>query len=149
MVADLISRYRLSRASVVRRRAHHRILKSQRLARVRFSGEEVVPKQLAERRREARVSLQLPVYLRPAIVRGLTIVSDSVHEPLLAVTQNISLGGLGLVHDHPLPTSWFLAEFDVFQDEPLVLLVQSRWTREVEPWSFRTGGRIAGVCRPV
>lgn len=94
--------------------------------------------------------LQVPVYLRRVEVSGLTVHCDSSAEPLLAVTQNVSINGLGLIHDHPLsPGNWYLAEFDVFAERPLYLLVQARWMKADEPYSFRTGCRIAGVCRGV
>jgi hypothetical protein len=149
MLAELSCRFRLSRAALARRRAFHRILKTRRLARVRFGGHAPSERRFVDRRCEVRHPLQVPVYLRPAQVRGLSVSCDESVEPLLGVTQNISLSGLGLVHDHPLPGPWFLAEFDVFDDEPLILLVQVRWTQELDPYAFRTGGRIAGLCRPV
>jgi hypothetical protein len=138
-------RYRLSRSELRRQRAYRRILRSARRAPVLCGGE---PLHL-NRRSEERLHIQLPVYIQPAVRRGLSVFVESEARPLLAVTRDISLHGLGLVHDKAWPHRWFVAEFDVFDERPLILLVESRWTGEVEAYSHRTGGRIAGVCRAV
>lgn len=137
------TRYRLSRSGLRRQRAYRKILRSARRAPEICGGE---PQHL-NRRFEYRLHIQLPVYIRPASRRGLSVFVDPDASPLLAVTRDISLHGMGLVHDRPWPHRWFVVEFDVFDKLPLTLLVESRWTGEIDSYSHRTGGEIKGVCR--
>lgn len=143
LLAESTILYRLSRSELVRRRALRRIIRCEEQMR-RLCGEDAAPR---DRRREPRQSFQVPINLRPARVRGLTIRPALDAEPFLAVTSNFSLSGLGLVHDEPLPASLFLAEFDVFEPEPLRLVVELCWTEHLLPYSHRSGGRILGVAR--
>jgi hypothetical protein len=136
-------RYRLSRSGIARQRAWRRILRSDRQAR-RLFGEAPAAK---ERRREPRQALQVPINLRPARVRGLSIFADATAPPFLALTKNISLGGVGFVHDQPLPAGPVLAEFDVGEPEPLRLLIAPCWTAQSAARAYRSGVRILGVAR--
>lgn len=135
--------FRLSRSELAVRRAWRRILRSDRQTRRMFG---VSPPAL-ERRREPRQPLRVPINLRPAQTRGLTILSDAAAPPFLALTCNISQGGVGFVHDEPLPAQQLLAEFDVGDDEPLLLLVESCWTVATAPRAYRSGVRTLGVAR--
>jgi hypothetical protein len=137
-------RYRLSRSALARERAYRRVLRSDLNAR-RLFGETL---QLKERRREPRHALKVPINLRPARVRGLSIFTPAEAPPFLALTRNISLGGVGFVHDEPLPPGTWLAEFDVSEPQPLVLLVEVCWTAQSSPHSYRSGVRMLGVARP-
>lgn len=136
-------RYRLSRSAAARLRAWRKILRSDRHARRRFG--EQPPAH--ERRLEPRQSLRVPINLRPARVRGLTIHSPAESAPFLALTRNVSLGGVGFVHDEPLPAPLLIAEFDVGDPEPLLLLVEARWTAQPAPHAYRSGVRVLGVVR--
>jgi hypothetical protein len=136
-------RYRLSRSELARQRAWRRILRSDLNTRKLF-GDTL---QSRERRRDPRQALKVPVNLRPARVRGLSIFTPAAAPPFLALTNNISLGGVGFVHDEPLAPANWLAEFDVGEPEPLALLVEVCWTAEVSAHAYRSGVRILGVAR--
>jgi len=136
-------RYRYSRSAAARSRAMRRLLQSDRETRQRFQAD--APR--TERRREERRRLRVPVYLRRAGVRGLSVTCDPSEAPRLGVTQDVSLSGLGWLHDTPLPAGRCLVEFDVHEAEPLVLLVEVCWTVQDEAHAYRSGGRILGVCR--
>ena len=144
LLAASTTRYRLSRSDVARQRSLRRILRCDAIARKLF-GETPSTR---ERRREPRHEIQVPINLRPAHTRGLSIHAAGDAPPFLALTSNISLGGLGFIHDEPFTAPTFLAEFDVAEAEPLILLVELRWTTEVQRFSYRSGGRIIGIARP-
>ncbi len=142
---ESIVRYRLSRSELARRRAWRRILRNDLKTRKLFGD---LPRD-NERRREPRHSLQVPVNLRPARIRGLSIFADEEAPPFLALTQNLSLGGIGFVHDQPLPAGCCLAEFDVGEAEPLLLLVEQCWTAQTASYAYRSGVRTLGIARRV
>jgi len=143
LLVESTIRYRLTRSDLSRQRALRRILRCDLNSR-RLFGEE---SSQDERRQEPRLDLRLPINLRPARMQGLTIYTDPDAPPFLALTSNISLGGLGVVHDEPIGMPTFLAEFDVAEDEPLILVVEQRWTTEIDAYSYRSGGRILGIAR--
>jgi hypothetical protein len=136
--------YKLSRSDVSFTRALRSILTSERRL-VRQIG-AAPPRR--ERRSDQRYHLQLPVYLRPVNVRGLTVTLRPDVPTLQAVTLNVSRNGLGLVHDAPLPGTLLLAEFDVGLEQPLALLFDVRWSQSSGPFEYRSGGLIQGICRP-
>ena len=143
LLADCTSVYRLSRSELSRHRALRRILRSDRETRRLIHGGSLV----CERRREPRLSIQLPINLRPARVKGLSITADDDAPPFLALTSNISRCGLGYVHDEPFTAPICLAEFDVSAARPLLLVVQLCWTAQPFPYAYRSGGRILGVAQ--
>lgn len=143
LLVESTIRYRLTRSDLSRQRALRRIVRCDLNSR-RLFGEELSKD---ERRQEPRLNLQVPVNLRPARLRGLTIYTEPDAPPFLALTSNVSLGGLGIVHDEPIGMPVFLAEFDVAEVEPLILVVEQRWSAEVEAYSYRSGGRILGIAR--
>ncbi|MFV0442060.1 MAG: hypothetical protein ACK5Q5_00665 [Planctomycetaceae bacterium] len=135
--------YRLSRSDLVRQRALRRIVRTEELL-MRMLGVELFD---SERRREPRQAIQTPINLCPVQVKGLSILATDDAPPFLAFTSNISLNGLGFVHDEPWRCNLFLAEFDVSELEPLRLLVKLRWTTRPQPHAYRSGGRVLGVAR--
>jgi hypothetical protein len=143
LLAEPSIQYRLSRSDMVRRRVLRRILRCEEQLR-RLFGQETFDR---DRRRDPRQPLQVPINLRPARLAGLSILTDDTDAPFLAITSNISLGGVGFVHDEPLPARIFLAEFDVADEQPVCLLVEACWTARPFPHAYRSGGRIRGVAR--
>lgn len=143
VMTESITHFRVSRSLATRRSAIRRILNSDRDVR-RQLGQ--VPAG-SERRREVRRSLRVPVYFRPVQVRGLSVMVNAASPTYLAVTQNISLRGLGWIHDAPLPPAKYLVEFDISGGAPLQLLLEVCWTVQEDEFAFRSGGRILGICR--
>ena len=143
-------RYRLSKSAANRRRAFRLIQTSEHKADRQFGDQATQHYPVYDDRRlQIRVSTQVPAYLRPARRKGLSVFVDPSESPQLAVTRDVSLDGLGFQHDTLPPRPLFLAEFDVFLEEPLIVLVEVRWCRRTSDWSYTSGGRIAGVCRPI
>ncbi len=142
LMTEALVHYRISRSLVLRRRALRWILRTDREVRRRVT--RLPPER--ERRRDVRRNLAVPVYFRLARVRGLSAYCACHAEQSLAVTRNISLRGLGWVHDMPLLQGQYFVEFDVARGEPLVLLVEVCWTLQEDEFCLRSGGRILGVC---
>ena len=142
-VADSIAHYRISRNKLTRERTLRRILRSEFQVRRRI-GQSTTS---LERRRETRHNLRVPIHIRPASTRGLSAWCEQDAPQWIAVTRNVSVGGLGFDHDLPLPASRLFVEFDVAAEEPVVLLVEVRWSVRQDEFAYRSGARILGVCR--
>jgi len=98
-----------------------------------------------ERREEPRRMLCMPVDLIPVrIVDDQLVVTG---ERVAAVTHDLSGQGIGLRHDRPLTTRFVVAEFDVFGD-PVLMVVDARWTKREDELSFLSGGRFIMVVDP-
>ena len=98
-----------------------------------------------DRRQEPRRKLCMPVDLIP-----IRIVDDQlivVGERVAAVTHDLSSQGIGLRHDHPLTTRFAVAEFDVF-GEPVLLVIDARWTKKEDELAWLSGGRFVMVTDP-
>jgi hypothetical protein len=98
-----------------------------------------------DRRQEPRRKLCMPVDLVPVRVINDRIIT--VADRVAAVTHDISSQGIGLRHDRPLSTRFFLAEFDVFGD-PVLMLIDARWTKREDELAWLTGGRFVMVVDP-
>ena len=98
-----------------------------------------------ERRRERRRKLCLPVELRMVQTVDNRLVVTS--ERIAAVTHDLSEGGVGLRHDRELKTRFVVAEFDVM-GEPVLLLLDKRWTQKEDELSYITGARLVMVLEP-
>lgn len=98
-----------------------------------------------DRRQEPRRKLCMPVDLIPVriIDDQLIMTGDRV----AAVTHDLSGQGIGLRHDRPLSTRFFVAEFDVFGD-PVLILIDARWTRREDELAYLSGGRFVMVVEP-
>ena len=149
-----IVEYRLSRSELRMQRAYRKIASQNRNALRQFQRATMVDDSPfdrlltnLDRRSAVRNRLQIPAYLAPAIVDGLR-VSPGASESLLVVTRDISITGIGMVHDHPLEQDHYIAEFDVMQKEPIRLLLSIFWSRPIDDWSFRSGSQVIGLLRP-
>lgn len=95
-----------------------------------------------DRRQEPRRKLCMPVDLIP-----IRIVDDQllvVGDRVAAVTHDLSSQGIGLRHDRPLTTRFVVAEFDVF-GEPVLLVIDARWTKREDELAWLSGGRFVMV----
>jgi hypothetical protein len=84
----------------------------------------------------------MPVDLIPVrtIDNQLIVIGDRV----AAVTHDLSGQGIGFRHDRPLRTRFVAAEFDVF-GEPVLILVDARWTKREDELAYVSGGRFVMV----
>jgi hypothetical protein len=95
-----------------------------------------------DRREEHRTVICLPANLTPVVATGDSLVV--VGPAIASVTRDLSDTGVGLRHDQALGTKFAVAEFDVF-GEPVLLLIEMRWTRQEDELSFSSGGRLVAV----
>lgn len=142
-VANPIAHYRISRNKLTRERTLRRILRSEFQIRRRI-GKALTS---IERRRETRHNLRVPIHIRPATTRGLSAWCEQDAPQWIAVTRNVSVGGVGFDHDLPIPAPRLFVEFDVAAEEPVVLLVEIRWSVRQDEFAYRSGARVLGVCR--
>jgi len=98
-----------------------------------------------DRRQEPRRKLCMPVDLIPIQVVDEQLIV--VGERIAAVTHDLSSQGIGLRHDRPLKTRFVVGEFDVF-GEPVLLMIDTCWTRREDQLAYLSGGRFIMVVAP-
>ena len=105
------------------------------------------PTYWVERRGRRRILVQQPVHLTPVVVREEQLYRPKPGQTsLIANTTDVSLSGLGLIHDEPLPTTHGIITFDV-DDESSSLLIEIEWSYGGEDRSYRSGARFVGVAQ--
>lgn len=120
-----------------------RIRESNGLAQATFSGQPLSLMKSLDRRNETRHTLEVPIYLQPVHTITSTGVVCSDHLTL-AMTQDISETGLGMMFDEKLP-ELVVADFDLFGIGSERLLVEVRWSRIKARHAYVGGGLFLGV----
>jgi hypothetical protein len=93
---------------------------------------------LSGRRAAPRVGLRLPVTIIPC-------AETNVREKT-AWLRDLSVSGMGFIHDGPLPVGGFLVvRFDRDAGQALAILVEVTRCKQVGPTSFEIGTRIERV----
>jgi hypothetical protein len=100
-------------------------------------------KRTAERRKDLRQPLHVPVYLTPCSLDGNQVTQAG--EPVMGVTRDVSDQGIGFAFDQNIKSTHVLAEFDIYGRGPVTLLVEVRWTARKSPHSFVGGGLWIGI----
>jgi hypothetical protein len=126
------------------------------ILRIRSAHEELDPAQdhpdshrTGDRRECRRARLQIPAIVVPVdLDEHRPDVATICGGEQIAVTRDISLLGIGLVHDEPLASDHLLLQFDIPGEEPVSLLLQVRWTKRTGRYSHCSGGRIVSVAAP-
>lgn len=101
-----------------------------------------------ERRARCRIPVRQPVHVTPVVMR-----EDRLYRPrpgqtsVLAHTTDVSLSGIGLVHDEPLPTHHAIVTFELVTDDSPSLLIEIEWTYGGEARPYRSGARFIAVVR--
>ncbi|MEZ6055152.1 MAG: hypothetical protein R3C01_00470 [Planctomycetaceae bacterium] len=152
-LVELLPCYRLCRSELKLRRTFRKIVSRNALAVRNFQraaeSDEFDLEQaqtFLNRRTSIRHRLQVPVYLSKVQVSGLRVVPRE-GSSLLVVTRDLSVHGVGIVHDEPLTEGRYLAEFDVMDASPVRLLLAVRWSRSIDDWSYRSGLEVQGLLR--
>jgi hypothetical protein len=65
---------------------------------------------------------------------------------IMAVSRDLSLEGMGFVHDQPIGGRHAIASFGLFLPEFITLLIDVRWTRQTSARRYFSGGQILGVA---
>ncbi|MBI3865103.1 MAG: PilZ domain-containing protein [Planctomycetia bacterium] len=101
----------------------------------------------SERRASARVRLHVPVNITAAVVELAQEQVQSADGPSIsAVTRDISLGGLGLLHSAPMPSQRALVRFDLPGDGPIQLVIEVVWSNRTDDGTWASGARILGLA---
>lgn len=101
-----------------------------------------------ERRAYRRTRVQWPVHVTPASLHAdsLRIPVDAVGS-IIGYTIDVSLRGVGLIHDEPILTQHAIVTFDLWEGGPLSLLIEIMWSRYREDYAYRSGGKFLAVTR--
>lgn len=100
-------------------------------------------KRTAERRKDLRQPLHVPVYLTPCTLLGNEVTVSG--DPVMGVTRDVSDQGIGFAFDQSIDSTHVLAEFDIYGRGPVTLLVEVRWTARKSPHAFVGGGLWIGI----
>ena len=99
-----------------------------------------------ERRGRGRSATTTPIYVTPAVFDGRDV------EPLeagacgmLAVTNDVSLRGVGFTHDEPFEADYAIVTFDLMDGPSVTLLLEVRWANLKRGYSYMSGDRFLGI----
>lgn len=100
-----------------------------------------------ERRRHPRIKLDRVAVLTPAVFEDHRFrLAAPEDPPLVIVTNDISLEGIALTHDEPLPTKYAVVRFLFPDGEPVSLAVEQRWWCRVNRLLYQSGCRVLAVA---
>ena len=111
-----------------------------------FSGCPISLCKSLERRGESRVKFDEPIYLRPVYLKGRNVILAQ-EQPIIGVTRDISSHGVGFAFDQSIDTDHVLAEFDLFGEGTITLLIDLRWQKQTHKRAFVAGGLILGTVK--
>lgn len=103
-----------------------------------------------DRRHYDRSPVEMPIFLMPAAFDGRDAEAVGVRETeILAMTRDVSLGGVGFVHDEPFEAQYAIVSFDVMDGCPVSLLLEVCWSNIERGDSYMSGGKFLGItCGP-
>ncbi len=102
-----------------------------------------------ERRTAARIIVQVPVTVTPAIVDGHGVRIPKGNCALNAArSRDISLGGVGFAHELPLASGHAVIQFNLAAAEPIYLVLEVAWSHRQPDGSYVSGSKIMGVLDP-
>lgn len=99
-----------------------------------------------DRRYEDRSPLEMPIYVVPAVFDGryAELIEGGATE-MLAMTRDVSLRGVGFLHDEPLEGNHAVITWDLLDGRPVSLLLVVRWSNIERNGSYMSGGRFLGI----
>jgi len=103
----------------------------------------------AERRACGRYSLRIPFYMRPADFDGTHVTLREDQPVMLAMSEDLSLRGVGFSHQEPLDSDYAIVQFDSLDGNAITLLLDVRWNNRKSGHWYLSGGRFVGVTRPI
>jgi hypothetical protein len=130
------------------REAIRRVRNSDGVATLRLFGSRMSQRALdyVDRRVWNRDCVRMPVYLVPVIFEGQHAdPTDHSEPPMIAVTRDLSLRGIGFTHDEPLHGDHAIVTFDLLGDRPVSLLLDLRWRNLRRGSAYLSGGRFLAV----
>lgn len=100
-----------------------------------------------ERRARGRVPVRRAVHVVPVVMEGGVLRAAQTSQAFeMARTIDVSVGGVGLVHDGELPTRHAILTFDLMDEGVVSLLVQIIWSRCRADRQYSSGGKFLAVC---
>lgn len=120
------------------------IKRSHGLAEAAITGKPPSLVRSLNRRRESRVPLQVPIYIRPALRFGRQ-VKMMAETPIMGVTRDLCTNGIGFSFDQPIRSRHMTLEFDLFNSEAVELLVDVHWQRQKNFHAYTAGGTVVGI----
>jgi hypothetical protein len=129
------------------RKILRRIRHSQRLADLCLFGRRTPAWMLeyVERRERDRSLVEMPIYVTPAAFDGRHAEPlGDCERVMLAITMDVSLRGVGFAHDEPFEADYAIVTFDLFDEDPVSLLLEVRWSN-LESDSYMSRGRFLGI----
>jgi|GEM_PF-1897066 hypothetical protein len=109
----------------------------------RFTGRSLRTLEILNRRGEDRNEIMVPFYLYPVSGKDGDDWRDS--PPMLAVTRDLSVRGIGFRCDLPVKDPRFVAEFDNVRDGMIRMLLEVCWVKKQSPHEYLAGGRLLRV----
>ena len=103
-----------------------------------------------DRRHYHRSPIRMPIRVMPASFDGRH--AELLHPGdigILAVTRDVSLTGVGLLHDELIEAEFAVVDFDHLDGCPLTLLVELRWSNTEQSGSYMSGARFVGSVEPL
>lgn len=102
-----------------------------------------------ERRSRFRSSVQIPIYVMPVLFDGKHAETRPECEEMQVLTRDVSLRGVGFTHDEPLDTEFAAVTFDLFDSDPVTLLLELRWSNQRNgAGALMSGGTFCGIASP-
>lgn len=102
-----------------------------------------------DRRHYNRSPIRMPVRVMPVLFDGRHAeLQHTGDRGILAVTRDVSMTGVGLLHDEPIEEEFAVVNFDLLDGHPLSLLVEIRWSDIEQSGSYLSGGRFVGAVEP-
>ena len=101
-----------------------------------------------ERRSDTRLPFQRPVEVTP-LEKDDAPLDTSGSQSVTAYTRDISVGGVGLLHDQPITSNRVLLTFELLGGETVSLVALLTWCRYLGDFWYSSGGRLIGVVQPL
>lgn len=99
-----------------------------------------------DRRAFTRLAVKIGLDVTPVVYEAnLVLLPQDCGDTIPALASDISLGGIGFMHDDPFSTQHALITLDVANDGLVTLLIEVRWTRDHGQSAHLSGGRFLGV----
>lgn len=100
------------------------------------------------RRSTDRTSVQIPILVTAVNFDG-QIVRCQTDSALRAVSRDLSLGGIGFIHDEPLAGDYAIVTFDLRDGNSASVLLEVRWSNRAQGSHYMSGGRFQGIVESV
>ena len=99
---------------------------------------------IIERRKEQRISCDLPAVLVPLDRQGNSLANSVLDIRI----KDLSGQGIGISHPDPMPHRLVLVAFESTDDGPIRLVVRLKWCRFKQAEVYESGGMVLRTLKP-